>query len=410
MGVSALLSAFSANIHLAFLSVVRAEAIAGSTSKIFLASLLVFNLFVAIYVSKNSFVRIDARRVVLLGAFYGIVACALLVTYETSVVGESNLLSEIQSYLVTWMLCVAASYSVSKVGSLNGLVRVVPIIVLIYTLGSLFALAFSTGLTTGGLMADGSGLNYQSNSYCAAYAIGLTMYYLTHFDSSKKLRIFRYRLFAKPFWYLLMVCQLSVLVLSGGRGGLVTAFLVAIYCAITQKEKLISDIRKAMSSAALVLVGIAFFLAVMGTISFGYDGLDRILSFLDGRGDENRSQIASNAIALFLSAPMFGHGAGSVFGLLGTYSHNFVLDILVEYGLFGAALIIFFAAFVVCKLVRCIKADSRFELLGYLLIMGIAMLAFSSYYLVCALLVLPATLMIIWPMESFEYQNQFSLA
>ena len=412
VGVSVLLSLFSGNIHLAFLSVIRAASFAGSTSKIYLSLLLIYNLLVVAYASSVYKRRIDLRIVTLIMCLYGILACALFCTYNSATFKNVHLLSEIQSYLISWMICLTAAVALAKVGvkGLCGIDRFLPVVIILYTFGSLFALMFSSGLTTGGLMSDDSGLNYQSNSYCAAYAIGLTLYYLTHFDVSGKLWIFRLRFFARPFWCALVVCQSAVLVLSGGRGGLVAAFLAAVYCVYTQRRTLAFDVRKILVSCILVLVGALLFVKVIGILTVEYNGIGRIVGFLDGAGDSNRSGIASEAIAAFSAAPLLGNGAGSVFGLLGTYSHNCFLDILVEYGLVGLLLVIAIVIASLFKLKKCINNNSGFEIFGYSFVLGFSMLLVSSYYIVCVLVILPVMLVALWPNPTGDCENKLRCA
>lgn len=74
-------------------------------------------------------------------------------------------------------------------------------------------------------------------------------------------------------------------------------------------------------------------------------------SFLSGR-----FPLWQNALLLIEQAPIFGNGITAFESIYGTYSHNIILDILVQFGLFG--LIAFGSAFTIALIFACNSKDS----------------------------------------------------
>ena len=107
------------------------------------------------------------------------------------------------------------------------------------------------------------------------------------------------------------------------------------------------------------------------------------------RQDTGRSSLADQSISFFEESPFLGHGAGSIFYELGTYSHNLVLDISAEFGLFGLMCGIALLVLYIFCLTHLIKRDKRNEIWVYFTISSCMFLSFSSYWLVSGMLLFP---------------------
>lgn len=391
VAATTLLTVFSGTFHIVVLSILRANIVAGTSSKLFLASLFVTVAVLFIGLLSNHRDRFQLNVIVVLLCAYVMLACLLLFTGLGHYERNPQFDSEVQAYLIL-MLCSIMSVSLLVAGGDSAqelIYKMVPGLIVIYTLGTVVSLVFSSGLTTGGLMSDRSGLNYQSNSYCAAYAIGLTLYSMGDLvPAGKDASVFR-PLMPRPISFLLLCIQFSVLVLSGGRGGLVTAFFLVLFWLYTQRAIIKTNIRLVFAGIIGVAVFILIVFSFLGNSNLEYSGLDRLVSFLDGGGDSNRSILRTQALNLIAQKPLFGYGAGSIFFLLNTYSHNIFTDIAVEYGLVGLGIFLLIMFYGLAAMGRLIKRDKREYFWAYIFIMGMSMLLFSSYYLVSVMCVFP---------------------
>lgn len=100
---------------------------------------------------------------------------------------------------------------------------------------------------------------------------------------------------------------------------------------------------------------------------------------MDNLSDRGRMALASKAISAFRERPIFGNGIGSVFYLLGNYSHNMFTDILAETGMIGLIAMVFMIGHAVRKAMMLYKAGSLYRFMLILLISGIVLNLFSGY-------------------------------
>lgn len=385
IGILSSLTIFSGNIYIAVLAMLRLESIAGVSSRVFLGSLFALNCIVTLLTLRSG-KSCDWRRAALAACFVFMLALSMVTTSLIQGSPNSTLNSEFQAFLIVSACCLLSVINLFSVGDsgFEGLLKSVPVIAIIYTLGSAVALLFSSGLTTGGFMSDMSGLNYQSNSYCAAYAIGLTLFYLSHFFEIPKMKVFRIAFFSRPFWLVLLVVQSSVLISSGGRGGFLTAVVLLGYFIFENRAIVLKNVRIIAGGIVALTIVLMMSTYVAGSLHLEYVGFERILSFLERGSDAGRSALAAQAVAFGLERPLFGHGAGSVFYLMGAYSHNCFLDIFVEFGCFGLALTIFLLFTSWSNIRKMYRRSRLYSLITYVFIMGGVLSLFSGYYLVNA--------------------------
>ena len=79
--------------------------------------------------------------------------------------------------------------------------------------------------------------------------------------------------------------------------------------------------------------------------------------------------------------PVFGHGVGSVFFEMGTYSHNFITDAMVEVGVIGTFILFSLFIILVFKAIKDIYHDISDSLWLIIFLDGLVMSLFSGYYL-----------------------------
>lgn len=254
--------------------------------------------------------------------------------------------------------------------SLNDIHKKLPYFIIPLTLIISYVSFTTSGRTSADRIADDTtGLNYQSISYYMAQLFGLTTFCLLTDNHKNKTP-------NKLILYVLLLVQFVTCFSSGGRGGLVLLifyFIFYIYKKTSQQKTNLTS-----------LVSILFFLAVFFIIVeqfglFNTVGYSRLLETFQ-EGDTNRSILRNLALNSFYESPILGHGTGAIFFEIGTYSHNFLIDILVENGIIGLLIIICFLLYCLNFLKKTQKNYSSI-FITIVFIHALTLNTFSGYWL-----------------------------
>ncbi len=158
------------------------------------------------------------------------------------------------------------------------------------------------------------------------------------------------RLFNAILVGLLMVFLVSILMIAGGRGpflATLVALIIPAVCDVRFSVKSILVRKNLLIFSGLLGVVLVWFITI-GNQFFGYTTIDRLWVLVEGGGGSSahyRVWFFSKAYEFWMEAPVFGHGIGEFGSLLGwgdirVYPHNLFLEIMVELGLVGLALIL----------------------------------------------------------------------
>lgn len=222
---------------------------------------------------------------------------------------------------------------------------------------------------------DLSDISYQTASYMGALAFGLNCASFCvkdqKFDSKLILKLFT------VLRVILLPIQAICVFISGGRGGAVLVFLFGIVSLLILTKDRKRTLRILGTIATVVLLGfvVLSFLSVDQLESSV--GFQRILSFRD-----NRSYLYEDAISLFLEQPFFGYGTAGYYALLGMYCHNFVLDVLLNWGLVLGVLFCALVIWAYLQVWKVVSTDLSSVVLIFLGLFSIVHLMVSSTYLV----------------------------
>ena len=293
---------------------------------------------------------------------------------------DAQFFSEFKLYLATVPAVLALSLIVSHTKHYNINSSLILYADVALTVILVFLIRTYSNVGGSSLIHDDSGFLYQNISYYSAFNVGLTLFLLYE------------KVFKKAWTWLLcsvlVIVQVAICVLSGGRGGLLLAIiLIALYIILQFRKSILILI-------PVCLVGFVFlFVPIPGIEN---ESISRSLSVFSGVSiDEIRVDLQSQAISFFLRKPIFGNGIGSVFYLVGIYSHNFMTDILCETGIVG------FLAFawlllVFVKLSKgAIRKGSIYRLAIVFFSCGIGMNSFSGYIWVNQLILLPFVMVVL---------------
>lgn len=268
-----------------------------------------------------------------------------------------------------------------------------PVILIITVFSIVYVLMPSSGSNLSVRMAA-----YQSNSYYAAFAFGMVLFYLVFGN-----RFDRFKIFTTPIFkvlYLLFLVLLPLAVISTrGRGGFV---LVLVYGLITIGKVFFSDHAvnaKKLLMTLVAIIGFALLIVIIVSTVSGSsnlrDSFALTISYLDfstGRIDmtstSNRDIVYSQAIGLIKQKPLFGNGVfTSMTKLTTTYSypHQLFLEFLLQGGIVYTVIASGFLIYSFVKLRRLERKDGSSYFMVILYAYPLTMLMFSGTYLTTSL-------------------------
>ena len=230
--------------------------------------------------------------------------------------------------------------------------------------------SFTTiGRTSGDRILDeATGMNYQSIAYYTAQLFGLTIFCIL-VERKRHILI-------NLILYALLIVQFITCFFSGGRGGLV---LLILYLLLFLYKKIQLQKNNIISITSIILSIVLFIFIIQQFNIFNTAGFYRLLETFH-QGDSNRAILQAAALQSFYDSPIWGHGIGSIFFEIGTYSHNFITDIMVELGIIGLILILVMLAICMKFLIK--NANNYNSLfITIIFIYALTLNTFSGYWL-----------------------------
>ena len=236
-------------------------------------------------------------------------------------------------------------------------------------------------VTTGsiGVYVTDYGMNYNSNSYMAAFAASLLLY--SFFSGGTNQKLTRESGYRGLLYILFFLLDTVVVFTAGGRGGPVAYLIIHFFLILKLYQ------RKRISTRfilwiLMIAAALAVLIVIAGKSSWGQAFVSRNLRiFKNGVKEEARYDLYVRALRGFLSAPASGHGIGSVFHETGFYSHNIFLDLMVEGGIPLLTLAVGFMAYIFRKGRILERIDEGNRLWVLLFLQGLTQSLFGGYYL-----------------------------
>ena len=274
-------------------------------------------------------------------------------------------------------LCIPAAYvgmRLAKVGYERRVIQFLPYFLLLTMLTLGYVVIFRA--VEGGILgrAEGDVTSYQGASYAMSFNCAYCLF-LLFFANQKNGAMGK-----------IMYCIVLVMtfvsgigcIVGGGRGAflhLVCSTGYIIYRVLSQSGR-----RNRFGKYFLLVAGaiVMVYLSIRFNI-FESAGAARVAEGLTT--DASREYARKVAIDSFLRSPILGHGIGSVWWEVGFYSHNVLLDFLVETGLIGAIIMVVTVFTMLLRLMRGSKTNS-FDM--FMLLILLAMMVehtFSGYWI-----------------------------
>lgn len=216
-----------------------------------------------------------------------------------------------------------------------------------------------------------SGINYQNISYALAELYAYCLFYLFFSSKSKENKVMRIII-------IFMIFYSSVLCLvSGGRGAAVYMVFISAYIIYWLLRQNIIRRKTFVFVATLytcIFIGILYHFNVFESVGF-----ERITDHISD--SSSRDGIFEKSIATIMDSPIIGHGLGSVWMTVGIYSHNMIMDFLVETGLIGCILLSCIIIIIIYKLSKRIPTNYFHLFILLVFLKTLIMDMFSSYWI-----------------------------
>ena len=179
---------------------------------------------------------------------------------------------------------------------------------------------------------------------------------------------------------MLVIVNFLTIMLAGGRGGLVLFSMLLLAMGFFYFST-----RKLSLKSQIQIVAVLLVVLIAGKLCVDYaenstlemNGFQRVLNLMDS----NRDSLREDAFGLFAESPLLGHGLGSVFSLLGIYTHNLFTDALVETGIIGTICLLTFIIISFRQGWRLVAVDKTNLLWLIIFADGFVLGMFSGYYL-----------------------------
>lgn len=283
-----------------------------------------------------------------------------------------------RTYLMLYgALCIPSAYvgmRLARGGYEKKVLQFLPYFLLLTTLSIGYVVIFRA--VEGGILgrAEGDVTSYQGASYAMSFSCSYCLFWLFFADQNKG------AMGKLMYCFVLGMVFVSGIgcIVGGGRGAflhLVCSTGYIIYRILARNDR-----RNAIAKYFLLAIGaiVMVYLSIHFNI-FESAGAMRVSGNLTI--DYSREYIRNVAIDSFLRSPILGHGIGSVWWEVGFYSHNILLDFLVETGFIGATIMVV----TVCVMLKRLLRDSKTNSLDmFMLLVMLAMIVehtFSGYWI-----------------------------
>ena len=228
----------------------------------------------------------------------------------------------------------------------------------------------------------GAGKAPENDDMDVAYKLLPSVMYLIYYAYNKKQKIY----------WVIAIASSFFMVVFGTRGPIlcILIYIIALMMYGVMKER---SIKKMLALTVIIVIVIAIFsqedvflrLSVklsnrLGSLGFSSRIFDYYLAG-EAAQSKGREILAQKAIEAIIREPLFGYGFTGDRYLLGIYVHNFILEILCQFGvILGSVILVSVAALTVSAFVKSYRSRHTFTLVLMLASMVFVKLMLSGSY------------------------------
>ena len=301
---------------------------------------------------------------------WGILTCFALLFYATQFFYPLKGFTYEGQFLRWGSECTAAclmGITLMKLKNYTVIHKILPLIIICATI--FFVPETIKNASSESLMHLDSGMNYQTMAYTLAVLFAMSLYYV-FINKEFSHAIIRLILI------LCMPIQAVTCCMAGGRGGVVL-LVVYIFALsfVMLKLRLITKFRLFV----LVCFGIVLFV-----VTSNYLNLWSSTGFARSSGlihDDDRIELWQSIWIFVENNSYMGYGLGGDYYTFGFYTHNILLDFILELGIFGMFIMLFLFYKIYRVIFKNILTDSIFVLLLIVSLYGLVLNMFSGYWI-----------------------------
>lgn len=224
---------------------------------------------------------------------------------------------------------------------------------------------------------------YQTMSYLSALSIGMNYYLIISKSPQYRPLFFQTSHVYKIICFIMLIIQVTALILTGGRGGMILAIIYFIMITI-MNNRMTNKITKKMV-VLFSVIGLAILFSSNNEMIVS--GLNRMFQFIgangiDWAGTSGRAEIYTAAVELIKDRPILGYGMWGLFAYIRN-PHNIFLEWMLGGGVLGLIIGIIVVILTIRRYFGLYKINQEFTLLFIFFLYNFVMLMFSGTYL-CA--------------------------
>lgn len=358
-----------------------------SGSSLFLISVLTVNICAAVYIFYYELCHYKRANGSLIPYFipFLLLICYYFEKVFTLAGNTVQSFSIFKDILAITSLGIWAGTFCYRYDKFSEIAKNTELIMFICTIGIVMALP-TMFLTSMGPSIGGAG-DHQILSYMSALAFGTSAYrYFVNPDSGYC--FFNNKIYHK-FSLIIMLLQVLLCIIGGGRGGFVLLMAIAFFSVLALKM----NVKRLILAIVIVVVGVLFIGDLSGTEEIS-NSIERVFSIFSSTNaadvDSERNRLYQIAWSLFEESPLFGYGIFRQYDLCFQktylpYWHNLFLDFLLQ----GGLILFMFGSITTIKVIKgawqIMKIDKEHFLLLPLSLYPFTMLLFSGTYLTNAM-------------------------
>ena len=300
-----------------------------------------------------------------------ILALFAILYYTTRYFYSSGNIQGYQGQFLRWGAdCVSAcliGISLMKLKSYKLVHRLMPLLSIALT--PLFVKSTMKNAFLSGQMHLESGMNYQTMAYTLAVMFCISLYYaiVNKEYSNRLIRIAS--LLCLPF-------QSVACCMSGGRGGVV---LLVVYIVVMLYLMQYSKIASKKKVMFIALLGFCVFIITANHLDLWKSaGFNRSSGLVQ---DQDRYDLWKKIWVYVENNNYMGYGLGGDYFTFGFYTHNILLDFILETGIVGCVFLISIFINIYKTIFKKCTVDNIFILLAIIGIYGVVMNLFSGYWI-----------------------------
>lgn len=265
-------------------------------------------------------------------------------------------------------------------------IKSLDIIMIIFTLSAIFSL-YSVLSTN--MKVNIGGANYQHAGYIFAFAYGINLYFLTSSKKHVRFDVMNTK-FSNAMCFMLLFIQIASIFATGARGPILLSIIYSIYplkSFIFLRRKLLIKVLVIVSSLILVI----YFWPKLVEYPRFQSSWARAFSYITDEGinlanASGRNIVYYNAINAIKESLVVGHGVFGAYTYFQGYTHNILLDILIQGGLILFFIYVIISTLIFQRILKLIKYNKDLLFLMVLLLHPLVMLLFSGTYINNAIL------------------------